>query len=777
MKTIIFLLFIAVTIPLNAQVSDEKLDEIIGQLSLDEKVYLVVGTGMEIPGFMTKEEGPQAIVGTTKDKVPGAAGTSYPIKKFDFPAVVLADGPAGVRIDPKRENQPDKTFYATAFPTASSLASSWDVDVLNEVGKAFGNEAKAYGVDFLLGPALNIHRNPLGGRNFEYYSEDPVLAGKLTVGFVNGIQSEGVGATIKHFVANNSETNRTQLNTVVSERALREIYLKGFEIAVKESQPWSVMSSYNKINGTYASENEDLLTKILRDEWHFKGFVMTDWFGGMDPVAQMKAGNDLIMPGRKDQLNAILEAAKSGNLDESILDRNIKYILRQYYKTLTFNKETVTNAPDFEANKVVARTAATESMVLLKNNDALPIKVNTKVALFGNMSFETIAGGTGSGDVNKAYMISIYEGLKNAGFALDSDLILEYETYIKEEKAKIPPKRMFFEKDVLIPEKSWTVENLKSYAENNDIAIFTLGRTSGEFQDRSVDGDFNLTADELSTINAISDVFHSQNKKFVILLNIGGVIETNSWKNNADAILLTWQSGQETGNAVADLISGKVTPSGKLAVTFPIDISNIASSKNFPGKVLNPDAKPNASVFGNVPAEEVYEEGIYVGYRYFDSFNVDVSFPFGFGLSYTDFEYSNLKVSNENDIVTVEFSIKNTGKVQGKEIVELYVKSPLGNLEKPEKELKAFAKTKLLKKGESQNITLKVNVSDLGYYDTKTNSWKLDAGNYTFIVGSSSKAQRFSENIQLDEKVIETTEDLLKPQVEINELSKQKIID
>ena len=772
MKTLILLLFVAVAINLNAQVSDEKLDQIIGQLSLEEKVYLVVGTGMEIPGMMTKDEGPQGVVGSTKDKVPGAAGTSYTIKKFDFPAVVLADGPAGVRIDPKRESQPDQTFYATAFPTASSLASSWDVDLLKEVGKAFGKEAKAYGVDFLLGPALNIHRNPLGGRNFEYYSEDPVLSGKLTVGFVNGIQSEGVGATIKHFVANNSETNRMQLNTVVSERALREIYLKGFQIAVEESQPWSVMSSYNKINGIYTSENEELLTKILRDEWHFKGFVMTDWFGGMDAVAQMKAGNDLIMPGRKDQINAIKEAVKSGALNENILDRNIKYILRQYYKTLSFKNSTITNKPDLEASKIVARNAATESMVLLKNNETLPIKTNTKIALFGNSAFETIAGGTGSGDVNKAYMVSIFEGFKNAGFDVDSDLVSEYETFLKEENAKIPPKKMFFEKDVLVPEKSWKIENLKSLADKNDIAIFTLGRTSGEFQDRGIEGDFNLTEDELSAIKAISDAFHAQNKKFVILLNIGGVIETNSWKNNADAILVPCQSGQETGNAVADLISGKVSPSGKLAVTFPVEISNIASSKNFPGKVTDPSAKPSFSGFGSVPAVEVYEEGIYVGYRYFDSFDVETSFPFGFGLSYTDFEYSNLKISKENDLISVEFTVKNTGKAQGKEISQIYVKSPEGTVEKPEKELKAFAKTKFLKKGESQKINLKVKISDLGYFDTKTHSWRLDAGNYTFIVGSSSKVQRFSKDIQLNDMVIETTKDLLKPQVEINELSK-----
>ncbi len=310
MKKLLPIVFIAFAFQLNAQITPEKLDQIIGQLSITEKVYIVVGTGMNVPGFSEASNAPQSVVGTTQDKIPGAAGTSYTNKKLGYPAVVFADGPAGIRISPTREDFPGQTFYATAFPTATSIASTWNVALAQEVGAAFGREGKDYGVDFLLAPALNIHRNPLGGRNFEYYSEDPVLSGKITAGFVNGVQSEGVGATIKHFVANNSETNRTDLNTVVSERALREIYLKGFEIAIRDSKPWSVMSSYNKINGIYASENEDLLTKLLREEWNYEGFVMTDWFGGRDAVAQMIAGNDLLMPGTNKQSESILEASK-----------------------------------------------------------------------------------------------------------------------------------------------------------------------------------------------------------------------------------------------------------------------------------------------------------------------------------------------------------------------------------------------------------------------------------------------------------------------------------
>lgn len=772
MKKVILLLLIGFVGQINAQTNtDDKINEIIDQLSLEEKVYLVIGTGMNFPGLSSKENGPEDIVGPTIDIVPGAAGTSYTIKKLNLPAVVFADGPAGIRIDPTRKEFPNKTYYATAFPTASSLASSWDIDLFYEVGRAFGNEAKAYGVDFLLGPALNIHRNPLGGRNFEYYSEDPVLSGKLTSGFVNGIQSEGVGATLKHFVANNSETNRLQLNTVVSERALREIYLKGFEIAIKESQPWSVMSSYNKINGVYASENKDLLTKILRDEWGFEGFVMTDWTAGKDAVSQMKAGNDILMPGKTDQASAIIEAVKSGTLDESILDINIKNILRQYQKTLSFNNKICSNTPDFEVNKMVARQAATESMVLLKNKDVLPLNNNIKVALFGNASYETIAGGTGSGDVNKAYMVSIKEGLSNVAFQLDSGLISDYETFLKTEKAKIPPKKNFLEMDVLVPEKTWDINYLKKMAENNDVAIFTLGRTSGEVQDRNIEGDFVLTQDELSIIKNISEVFHTQNKKLIVLLNVGSVIETKSWIQHADAVLLTWLSGQEAGNAVADIIIGKVSPSGKLSQTFPVQISDVASTKNFPGKVLDPNEKV-INAFRGVPSEEVYEEGIYVGYRYFDAFNVESSFPFGFGLSYTNFEYSNLKINREGDAITVECDIKNTGKTAGKEVVQLYVKSAEGNIEKPVKELKGFAKTPLLKAGESYKIKIITNVNDLGYYDTDSHSWKLDQGDYEFMLASNSVTFNLKDKISLEARVIETTQKLLSPKVTINELKK-----
>jgi len=771
MKKFLFLLLF-VNLALYAQQPISNVDQFIKKLSLEEKAYLVIGAGMNIPGLIETGKAPEAVVGSTQGKVPGAAGTSYILKKYDLPVVVFSDGPAGIRIDAHRKDQTGKSFYATAFPIASALASSWDVDLIKKVGHAFGNEAKAYGVDFLLAPALNIHRNPLGGRNFEYYSEDPVLSGNLAAAFVQGVQAEGVGTSIKHFVANNSETNRTALNTVVSERALREIYLKGFEIAVKKSHPWTVMSSYNKINGTYASENEDLLTGILRNEWKYDGFVMTDWFGGKDPVAQMKAGNDLLMPGTTQQAEAIIAAVKTGKLSAKILDRNIKRILNQYLKTLSYKNIQITNQPDFEANRAVAKQASAESTILLKNEGALPIDGHAKVALFGVASYETIAGGTGSGDVNKAYMVSIEEGFRNAGLAVSERLADAYKPYIQKGKTEIPQKRFFFEPDVLVPEKSFEATELIELAKENEVAVLTLARTSGEFFDRKKE-DFDLTETEHSLIKNISEAFHAQGKKLIVILNTGGVMETASWKNDTDAILLAWQGGQEAGNALAEIISGRVNPSGKLASSFPVHLNDVSSFNNFPGVITDSNAPQSPNPLAGIPSEEIYQEGIYIGYRYFDTFEVPTSFAFGFGLSYTTFEYTDLKVSQNGEEITVVFQIKNTGKTAGKEVVQLYVSAPKGSLEKPTKELKAFAKTKLLQPGESTALSLTISADDLGSYDTSKSAWTRDAGDYQFLIGSDSKTIRLQTNIQLKSKLIFKTKKLLSPKVDIKELTKK----
>ena len=719
------------------QLGKSSLDEVIGAMTLEEKAHLVVGTGMA--GF----SGDSAVIGATRKLVPGAAGTTYPIERLGIPAVVLADGPAGLRIDPKREGD-SATYYCTHFPIGTLLASTWDQELVESVGQSIGNEVLEYGADVLLAPALNIHRNPLCGRNFEYYFEDPLVSGKIAAAYVRGVQSNGVGTSIKHFAVNNQETNRMATDAHVSPRALREIYLKGFEIAVKESAPWTVMSSYNYLNGVYTSENKELQTTMLRDEWGFKGMVMTDWFGGKDAVAQMVAGNDMLQPGLPKQYEAIVKGVQDGALDEAILNQNVKRILEMILQTPRFKGYEYSNKPDLKAHAAVTRQSATEGMVLLKNdNGALPLAADVKnVALFGCTSYDFIAGGTGSGNVNRAYTVSLLDGLKNAGYVVDEALKNSYEAYLKAEKERLSKdKKEWFMPDTRPAEMAVSAQVIREQAAKADVALVTLGRTSGEFLDRMV-ADFNLTKEEQNMLKAVSDVFHAAGKKVVVVLNIGGVIETASWKSAPDAILCAWQAGQEGGNSVADVLSGKASPSGKLTMTFPVKFEDAASSDNFPidmrvsTDLMNKGGKKND--VKNVDYTN-YEEDIYVGYRYFDTFGKQVSYPFGYGLSYTTFAYDKAAVKADNGAYTVSVEVKNTGKVAGKEVVQLYVSAPDAAANKPEKELKAFAKTKELKPGEAVVVTLKVNADDLASYDEAASAWVVTPGNYKFLVGASSR--------------------------------------
>jgi beta-glucosidase len=737
---------------------------LLGQLSLEEKAGLVVGAGMNWnPGG-----GNAPAVGITEEKVPGAAGTSNAVDRLGIPKVVFADGPAGVRINPERKSQPDHKFYATAFPVGTLMASTFDPSMVEQVGAAFGNETREYGVDILLAPALNIHRNPLGGRNFEYYSEDPVVSGYTAAAFTRGVQSQGVGVSLKHFAANNQETNRQSVNTIVSERALREIYLKGFEIAVKQSDPWTIMSSYNKINEVYTSESHDLLTTILRDEWGFRGFVMTDWFGGKDPVAQMKAGNDLLMPGGKKQITAIIKAVQDGALTIEELDRNVARILEVYNRTPAFKGYVASGKPELEFHKQVARQAAGEGMVLLKNEkNVLPLDMKKgSIALFGNGSYQTIAGGTGSGDVNKAYMVSIAEGLRAGGFILDEKISGTITDSLAAFKSRQKPQKMFMLQEVA-EEIAWSENTLQAIAENNFAAVVTLTRTSGEFLDRKEENDFNLKESERSFLNLLTRIFHQKGKPVILVLNIGGVIETASWKNLPDAILLAWQPGQEGGHAVADILSGKVNPSGKLPMTFPLKYSDVASSHNFPGRVLDTTQRGNS--FQGVPSEVIYEEDIFVGYRYFDTWAVPTSYPFGFGLSYTSFNFSGLKIEQKNGKVNIECTITNTGKTAGREVVQLYVSAPGGKLKKPAKELKAFAKSKLLAPGEKQILGFTLTPYEYASFDAGNSAWIVESGDYTISLGSSSADLPLIGKFR--QKTAETvlkTHTALAPTVEIN---------
>ncbi len=755
-------------------------EEVMAKMSLEDKAHFVIGTGMA--GF----SGDNAVIGATRNLVPGAAGTTYPLDSLGIPAIVLADGPAGLRIDATREGD-NATYYCTHFPIGTLLASTWNTQLIEEVGQAIGEEVKEYGADVLLAPALNIMRNPLCGRNFEYYSEDPVVAGKTAAAYITGVQKNDVGTSIKHFAANNQETNRMNNDARISQRALREIYLKGFEIAIKESKPWTVMTSYNYINGIYSSESKDLVETILRDEWGYEGTVMTDWFGGKDGAKQMWAGNDMLQPGKAEQFDSIVAGVKSGKLAEADLDRNVQRILNLIEKSPRYQGYKYSNKPDLKAHAAVTRQSAAEGMVLMKNEKALPFAKSIKnVALYGNTSYDFIAGGTGSGNVNHAYVISLLDGMKNGGYTISEDLKNAYETYINdakkkaeaelEAKAKKDPNTAALAKFLPQPlpaEKLFSATELNAQAQQADVAVITLGRLSGEFLDRNV-ANFNLSSSERQLVEQVCDVYHKAGKQVVVLLNIGGVIETASWKELPDAILCAWQAGQEGGNSVVDVLSGKQSPSGKFTMTWPVKFTDAYSSKNFP---IDQDPRidmMNQGKKGNVKDVDFtnYEEDIYVGYRYFDSFEVPVSYPFGFGLSYTTFEYSDAKIADKGNAYEISVTVKNTGSLEGKEVVELYISAPDNKAaNKPAKELKAFAKTKVLKAGESEKVTLTVNAADLASFDEAASAWVIAEGEYQFLIGASS--QDIKATLKAKAKAQQTkVNNALKPETQMNLLKR-----
>lgn len=720
----------------------DNIDEIVKALTLEEKARLLVG----------RENS------KSKNGVPGAAGTTQDIPRLGIPTIVLTDGPAGVRISPTREGS-SQTFYATGFPVGTALACTWNPELVENVGKAIGNETLEYGCDVLLAPGMNIHRTPLCGRNFEYYSEDPVVTGVIATSYVNGVQSNGVGTSIKHYAVNSQETNRIEVNEVVSQRALREIYLKGFEYTVTNSTPWTVMSSYNRLNGTWTQSNPELLITILRDEWGYDGLVMTDWTNerrtSFDRVA---AGNELLTPGHDWQEEDIIENVKSGRLSMDVVDERVKTLLELIVKTPRFKGYGFSNTPDLEAHAALTRQTSTEGMVLLENkNGTLPLKNVNKVALFGNTSYDFIAGGTGSGNVNKPYVIDLKTGLANAGFAIDKDLQDAYEAYkdYNRKMNRLGDRRRAEEMQI----SRRTIERL---AQNNDIAIVTIGRQAGEASDRQIENDFNMTAVEREMLENICSAFHALNKKVVVIMNMGNVMETASWKGMPDAILMAWQPGQEGGNSVADVLTGKETPSGKLTMTFPIMASDIPAVNNFP--------TGTGSKFGDNRRNidyTLHEEDIYVGYRYFTTFGKEVSYPFGYGLSYTTFSYSKPVVKASQDGFTASITVTNTGDAAGKEAVQLYVSAPGKDMKKPVRELKSFGKTKTLQPGESQTLTFKVSAYDLASFNQDESQWQTETGLYEVQFGASSEDIRAKATYNQKKAFTKKVNDVLKPNREL----------
>ena len=730
--------------PIEARVADA-----LSQMTLEEKIHLLKGSGIASAMGQSEPGG-----------IPGAVGTIVPTPRLGLPTVYLSDGPAGLRILPTREGE-DRTYYCTAFPIATLLASSWNEDLIYEVGDAMGNEALEYGIDVILGPGANIHRHPLCGRNFEYFSEDPLLSGYMGAAIVNGIESNGVGTSVKHFVANNQETERFVNDVRISNRAFREIYLKGFEHIVEKSQPWTIMSSYNKINGTYASENKEVLTDILRGEWGFEGLVMTDWFGGKNPPAQIAAGNDLLEPGTKRQWDALTEAAANGTLSEADIDRAAGRILTLIFKSKKMQDYDFQENPDLEKHAEITRNSAAEGMVLLKNEGALPLNNVKNVALLGVTSYEFIAGGTGSGDVNEAYTISLEQGLSNAGFEINTAAKEAFEAHkaANVEGFKKPEGMDAIFNPFTPPEMNYSKDQLETIVSSSDVGILTLGRNAGEGGDRVEKDDFLLTAAEQEMMTALSNAFHAASKKLVVVLNIGGVIETASWKSKADAILLAWQGGQEGGNSVADILSGKVNPSGKLPMTFPVNLSDHASHANFPknptmmsiqGMMKNLVFPPEEKLEGAWVKDEDftnYDEGIYVGYRHFDKNSLDVSFPFGFGMSYTNFEYGEMDVMAENDTINITLTVKNKGEFPGKEVVQIYTEKVGSAIDRPIQELKAFAKTKLLQPEAMDSISLQIPVNELHYWDEEQHGWKLESGSYAIKAAATSRDMKHVKEV------------------------------
>ena len=763
----------ATTMTAQPKLQADNIDEVLKAMTLEEKAKLLVGGANNFFGT-------GAVVGGEADLVAGAAGTSPEIARLGIPATVLTDGPAGVRIDPTRKGT-DKTYYATAFPIGSCLASTWNTELVKKVGEAIGNETKEYRCDVILGPGMNLHRNPLCGRNFEYYSEDPLLTGKIAAAYINGVQSQGAGVSAKHFAVNSQETDRTSVDERVSQRAARELYLRGFEIAVRESNPWTIMASYNRINGQFSMGNHDLLTKILREDWGFKGIVMTDWIGireGLPTISEVHAGNDIMEPGQPAQVQEIIDGVKSGKLDIADVDRNVRRMLEYIVKTPSFHKYPASNNPDFKAHAAITRQSAAEGIVMLKNNGALPWKNGAikTVALFGENSYEFLSGGTGSGCVHPPYVVDMLEGLKNAGISSSTTLTDIYRKYIEFAKVKFQAERhpakwyqMEYFGQQKYPEIGLSPIAINNEVKTADAAIITIGRQAGEGIDRDIDTEFNLVTEERALITDVCNIFHAAGKPVIVIINSGSVIETASWSSYPDAILCAWQPGMEGGNSIADLLTGKVNPSGKLTMTWPIAATDHPSTQNFPGNIdfysfkeMTASKRP---ISGHTYTN--HEEDIYVGYRYFDTFNREVAYPFGFGLSYTTFEMSKPAVKANGDLVTVSVTVKNTGSVSGKEVAQVYVTAPKGNIEKPVQELKAFAKTRELKPGESQTLTMTIDRRDLTSFDEAGSQWLGEAGSYTFHIGNSSRNLPLSAMLKLSEYTEKTT-NALAPQQPLN---------
>lgn len=660
------------------------LQSIIDQMTLEEKAALCTGA---------------------------SAWSTTPVDRLGIPEMIVSDGPHGVRRVPNIHEMAAKSLPATCFPTASCLASTWDVDLIQQMGNALAEECIALNVDVLLGPGVNMKRSPLGGRNFEYFSEDPYLAGEMAASLINGIQSKGVGTSLKHYAANNQEFQRFSISAEIDERTLREIYLPAFEKAVKQAQPWTVMCCYNKVNGVYGSENYHLLTEILKNEWGFEGLVVSDWGAVHDRVASLKGGLDWEMPGPQDRrLKAVVEAVRAGDLDEAVLNESVRRILRIVFKA----KETPkTGSFDIEAHNALAQKVAAEGMVLLKNDGILPLKDYQHIAVIGRSAEQAHFQGGGSSHINPTKVAMPFKELQSRA---DNAELTYAEGY---------PTDNSFRQDML--------DQAVSLAQSADVALLYIALPTFKESEGYDRKDLDLTDQQVALIQAVAKV----QPKTVVVLNNGAPVAMSAWIDSVSAVLEGWMMGQAGGAALADILFGKENPCGKLAETFPLKLSDTPAYLNWPGGA------------GKVQ----YGEGLFIGYRYYDAKEMPVLFPFGYGLSYTTFAYNNARVSSpsfkDTDGLTLTVDITNTGKVAGKETVQVYVHDQESGLVRPEKELKGFAKVEL-QPGETKSVSIPLDFRSFAYYHPEYKQWITESGNFDLLIGSSSADIRCQLTVTLE---------------------------
>ncbi len=665
----------------------EKIRDLVAQMTLEEKASMCSGADF----WHTKA-----------------------VERLGILQSMVSDGPHGLR---KQDDKADhlgvnESIKAVCFPAGCGTAASFNRELLTEMGAVLGNECQAEGVSVLLGPAVNIKRSPLCGRNFEYYSEDPVVASQIAAAFIKGVQSKNVGVSIKHFLANNQETRRMSVSAEVDERTMREIYLAAFEGAVREQKPWTVMNSYNRVNGTYVGESKKYLTDILRGEWGFDGYVMSDWGAVNNRVANLKAGMDLEMPssgGQNDKL--IEEAVKNGSLEESVLDTAVERILNIVFRFEENRDKTAYF--DLDKDHEAARAVAEETIVLLKNDGVLPLKESAKVAFIGKYAKKPRYQGGGSSHINSHKITSALDmaaGNPNISYA---------QGFIDEEdKAD----------EALLAE---AVELAKGV----EAAVIFAGLPDS-FESEGFDRvHMRMPECQNELIRQVAQV----QKNVIVVLHNGSPVEM-PWINEVKGVVEAYLGGQAVGSAQYDILFGKVNPSGKLPETFPLKLEDNPSYLNFPGEGDRVE----------------YKEGIFVGYRYYDKKKMEVLFPFGYGLSYTSFDYSNLRLSadriKDTDTVTVTVDVTNTGKVAGKEAVQLYISDKESSVIRPVKELKDFAKVSL-EPGETKTVSFRLSKRSFAYYNTAINDWHVETGEFDIMIGKSSRNIVLTKEIHVESTV------------------------